>query len=420
MLSAIEVRNARPQEQPYKLTDAKGLFLHIAPSGKKTWRYRYTINGKESTYVIGEYPVMSLEAARKERAEMREKVKTGSNPAIERRQLKQAAIEAKEEERRAAANSFGAVAHEWFHNKQAGWSAAYAKTNMVKLRNDVFPAIGDIPVDQITPPMVLEIIRAVEARGAGETAKKCLEIMNGVFRYAIQTGRATYNSAADMRGALKARKVIHHPMIQPSELPEFLQALTKSDIHITTKLALQFTILTAARSGEVRGAAWDEIDLEKQLWIVPAGRMKMREAHAVPLSKQAIAILNRSKKIHGEQPLVFPGIHYPEKPISENTMLFALYRIGYHSKCTVHGFRALFSTIANEAGFNPDAIERQLAHSEKDAIRAAYHRSEYMMERTKLMQWWADHLQRLEYGAEVSRDSHIEGEQRGHQEHGHG
>ncbi|MDD2464118.1 MAG: tyrosine-type recombinase/integrase [Desulfobulbus sp.] len=401
MLTAIEVRNAKSKDKPFKLTDGKGLYLYIAPSGMKTWRYRYTISGKESTYVIGEYPIISLEAARKERAEIREKVKAGINLSEERKQQKQAAIEAKEEERNLAANSFETVAYEWHHYRQARWSAGYAKSNLAKLTGNVFPAIGVIPIDQVTPPMVLKIIRAVESRGAGETAKKCLEIMNGVFRYAIQTGRATYNPAADMRGVLISRKVVHHPMIKPAELPEFLQALTKSDIHTTTKLALQFTILTAARSGEVRGATWAEIDLEKRLWIIPAERMKMKAAHAVPLSKQTVAILNRLKILHGNQPLVFPGVHYPEKPLSENTMLFALYRIGYHSKATVHGFRALFSTIANETGWNPDAIERQLAHKEKDAIRAAYHRSEYMQERTQMMQWWADHLHHLEHGADI-------------------
>ena len=199
-----------------------------------------------------------------------------------------------------------------------------------------------------------------------------------------------------MRGALKAKKVEHHKMISPDELPEFLKSLTAGDIHTTTKSAIKFTILTAARSGEVRGAIWKEIDLEKRLWSIPAERMKMRSPHTVPLSQQAIAILNRMKILHGDGGLIFPGIHYPEKPLSENTMLYALYRIGYHSKATMHGFRALFSTIANEAEFNPDAIERQLAHREKNTVRAAYHRSEYMSERIKMMQWWADHLQTLE------------------------
>ena len=226
-------------------------------------------------------------------------------------------------------------------------------------------------------------------------------MMNSVFRYAIQTGRATYNSAADMRGVLKSRKVIHHPMIQPEELPEFLQVLTTSDIHTTTKLAIQFTMLTAARSGEVRGATWKEIDMEKRLWSIPAERMKMRSPHVVPLATQTLNLLNRLKIHHSDKGLLFPGIHYPDKPLSENTMLFALYRVGYHSKMTMHGFRALFSTITNETGFNPDAVERQLAHKEKNAIRAAYHRAEYLPERIKMMQWWADHLHHLEHGTEI-------------------
>jgi integrase len=204
-----------------------------------------------------------------------------------------------------------------------------------------------------------------------------------------------------MRGALKAKKVKNHKMIPPEDLPEFLQALARGDIHITTKLAIQFTILTAARSGEVRGATWSEIDLDKRLWSIPAERMKMRSPHTVPLSHQAIAILNRLKILYGDKGLVFQGIHYPEKPLSENTMLYALYRIGYHSQATMHGFRALFSTICNEAGFNPDAIERQLAHREKNTVRAAYHRSEYLQDRFKIVQWWADYLQYREHGTEM-------------------
>ena len=203
-------------------------------------------------------------------------------------------------------------------------------------------------------------------------------------------------------------------MIQPDELPTFLHALAAGDIHSTTKSAIWYTILTAARSGEVRGATWAEIDIEKRLWSIPAERMKMRSAHTVPLSSQSLAILNRMKILHGGKGLVFPGIHNPKKSLSENTMLYALYRIGYHSKATMHGFRALFSTIANEAGFNPDAIERQLAHREKNAVRAAYHRSEYLTEREKMMQWWAEHLQHQQHETEttiVSKRNSSEGGQ---------
>lgn len=397
MLTAIQARNAKGKEKPYKLNDGKGLFLHIATSGKKTWRYRYELPpGKESTFVIGEYPVLSLEGARAERVALREMVKAGINPAEARRHEKQAVIEAQEEAKKEVENSFEAIALDWHWHQKDRWTAGHAEAVIKCLQRYAFESFGGLQVDRVTPPMVLEVIRDIEAKGSLEMASKTLQRIGAVFRFAIQTGRATYNPAADMRGALKAKKVEHHKMISPDELPEFLKSLTAGDIHTTTKSAIQFTILTAARSGEVRGAIWKEIDLEKRLWSIPAERMKMRSPHTVPLSQQALAILNRMKIFHGDGGLVFPGIHYPEKPLSENTMLYALYRIGYHSKATMHGFRALFSTIANEAGFNPDAIERQLAHREKNAVRAAYHRSEYMPERIKMMQWWADHLQNLE------------------------
>ena len=397
MLTAIQARNAKGKEKPYKLNDGKGLFLHIATSGKKTWRYRYELPpGKESTFVIGEYPVLSLEGARAERVALREMVKAGINPAEARRHEKQAVIEAQEEAKKEVENSFEAIALDWHWHQKDRWTAGHAEAVIKCLQRYAFESFGGLQVDRVTPPMVLEVIRDIEAKGSLEMASKTLHRIGAVFRFAIQTGRATYNPAADMRGALKAKKVEHHKMISPDELPEFLKSLTAGDIHTTTKSAIQFTILTAARSGEVRGAIWKEIDLEKRLWSIPAERMKMRSPHTVPLSQQALAILNRMKIFHGDGGLVFPGIHYPEKPLSENTMLYALYRIGYHSKATMHGFRALFSTIANEAGFNPDAIERQLAHREKNAVRAAYHRSEYMTERIKMMQWWADYLQKLE------------------------
>ena len=402
MLTAIQVRNAKPKDKPYKLNDGRGLFLHIAKSGKKTWRYRFELSGTESTFVLGEYPVWSLEAARAERAVLRELVKSGVNPADVRRKEKQEAVKVKEAEKKITENSFEAIALDWHQHQKDRWTANHSEAVWTSLKRHVFESFGSVPIDQITPPMVLEVIRAVETQGALEMASKTLQRIGAVFRFAIQTGRATYNPAADMRGALKAKKVKNHTMIPPEDLPEFLQALTRGDIHTTTKLAIQFTILTAARSGEVRGATWSEIDLDKRLWSIPAERMKMRSPHAVPLSNHAIAILNRLKILYGDKGLVFPGIHYPDKPLSENTMLYALYRIGYHSKATMHGFRALFSTICNEAGFNPDAIERQLAHREKNTVRAAYHRSEYLQDRIEIVQWWADLLYQLEHGGELS------------------
>ncbi len=401
MLTALEVKNAKSKEKPYKLTDGQGLFLYVTPKGKKTWRYRFVIAGTESTFVLGEYPVLTLEKARIERAAAREMVKAGKNPGKERRLKKEAVQQTKEIEEIKIENSFEVVAREWHLNQSGRWAKGHAQAILTTLERDVFPVIGNIQIDQITPPMILKILRTIEARGALVIASKVLQRITAVFRYAVQTGKATYNPASEMRGVIQARKVQHHPMIQPDELQDFLRNLTTADIHPTTKLAIQFTILTAARSGEVRGAIWKEIDLEKKLWSIPAKRMKMQSPHAVPLSNEALAILNRVKILYGNSHYIFPGIHYPNGPLSENTMLFALYRMGLHSKATMHGFRALFSTIANEAGFNPDAIERQLAHREKNAVRAAYHRSEYLQERMKIMQWWADHLRHLEHGPDI-------------------
>ena len=401
MLTAIEVRNAKPKNKPYKLTDGKGLFLHIATSGKKTWRYRFTLAGTESTFVLGAYPSLSLEAARVQLTAAREKIKAGINPAGERRQEKQAIIQTQAEQKALAKNSFEAIALEWHQQQKDGWSETHQQQTLLFLQREVFPAMGPLQVDKITPPMVLQVLRGIENRGALEIARKTLQRMNSVFRYAVQTGRATFNPASDMKGVLKARKPKNHAMIDPAELPALLQALTAADVHTTTRLALQFTILTAARTSEVRFATWDEIDLEKRLWSIPAERMKMQRPHVVPLSTGALAILNRMKILYGDSGYIFPGIVDPAKALSENTLLYALYRIGYHSKATTHGFRALFSTIANEAGFNPDAIERQLAHQERSAVRGAYNRGVYLKERAELMQWWSDHLHHLEHGAEI-------------------
>lgn len=400
-LSAVQVRNSKIKAKPYKLSDGKGLYLHVATSGKKTWRYRFKHAGRESTIVLGEYPLMSLEQSRAARIEARGQVTEGKNPAQERRTEKQATIVAADAARNASKNTFEFVALEWIEQQRDRWSHAHATAVIATLRNDVFLVLGETPVDVITPPMILQVIRAIEKRGSLEIASKVLQRVTAVFRYAVQTGRATFNPAAEMRGVLKTRKVVHRAALDAKDLPTFLQELRAGDIHTTTRLALQFAILTAARSGEVRGSTWDEIDLDNTLWKIPGARMKMDSPHTVPLSKQAVAILERMGRMYGKEGLVFPGIRDHGKQLSENTLLYALYRLGYHSRATVHGFRATFSTIANESGFDGDVIEKALAHEERNRVRAAYHRSEYIEQRRKLMQWWADYLDQLEMGADI-------------------
>ena len=376
-LSAIKVRNSKPKEKDYKLSDGRGLYLHVAKSGRKTWRYRYEYIGKETTYVIGEYPTISLEQARTRRTEARELVKSGLSPTAERKDQKRILIEQVELKRQAEQNTFAEIAREWIRQQDEKWSYQHSNHVLNTLQKDAFPTLGDVDVSKIEPPMILQIIRSVESRGSYEIASKVLQRINAVCRYAVQTGRAKYNPAGEMRGVLKTRKVNHRAAISKEQLPQFLLDLESGDIHNTTKLALKFLILTATRSGEVRAATWDEISFDDELWRIPAERMKMNTAHVIPLSQQALEILRTMSEYYGQDGLIFPGIKDQSKQLSENTMLYALYRLGYHSRATVHGFRATFSTIANESGFDGDVIEKALAHEERNRVRAAYHRSEY-------------------------------------------
>jgi integrase len=401
MLTALKARQAKPEKKAYKLTDGHGLYLHVMPNGTKAWRYRYRFAGKETVLTLGFYPEMTLEEARNKRTEARNMLREGKNPTHERKQEKHEQRKAAEVATTGHANSFERVTLEWIEQQRERWSRDHANAVLATLRADAFPVLGELSVDSIEPPQMLQVIRAIEKRGALEIASKVLQRITAVFRYAVQTGKATYNPASEMRGVLKTRKVKHRAALEAEELPEFLDKLSQGDLHPTTKLALQFVILTATRSGEVRGATWDEIDLEKKLWRIPAARMKMDTPHTVPLSSQAIAILERIGKLFGNDGLIFPGIRDHSKELSENTLLYALYRLGYHSRATVHGFRATFSTIANELGFNGDVIEKALAHEERNRVRAAYHRSEYLEQRRELLQWWADYLDALKANNKV-------------------
>ena len=324
-LSAVQIRNAKPQSNPYKLSDGHGLYFHVSTSGKKTWRYRFKIAGRESTFTLGEYPKMTLQLARLARADARELVKEGRNPADCRRDSKQAIIKKDLAAKAEIENTFKNLALEWIDQQRERWSKDHANAVLATLRSDAFPELGDKAVDAILPPMVLKVLRKIESRGSLEIARKVLQRINAVFRYSVQTGRATYNPAGDMQGVLKTKKVSHRAAVQKEDLPQFLNDLAIGDINTTTRLALQFVILTAARSGEVRGATWEEIDLDEQVWKIPAERMKMQTPHIVPLSTQTVAILERMGRLYEKVGLVFPGIKDPNKQLSENTMLYMLY-----------------------------------------------------------------------------------------------
>ncbi len=399
-LTVLEIRN---RKEPGRLSDGGGLCYEITKSGIKRWLYRYRLDGKQQMCVIGRYPDLSLAKARKKHKNAQELVKKGINPALNRRKVKQVNREKELAEKKKRTNSFEYVALEWIEQQKGSWSHDHAVAVLGTLQKDVFGVIGSKAIDSITPPEVLNILRKIESRGSLEIARKVLQRMNAVFRYAVQTGLATYNPAADMKGVLKSKPVEHLPAVFDKNLGQLLRDISASQrIHIATKLALQFTALTACRSGEVRGARWSEINLKEKIWEIPAERMKMRRAHMVPLSKQAFAVLERAGKLWGTDGLVFPSVRDKNKPMSDNAMSKALRDMGYKGKATPHGFRASFSSMAYEkSGFAGEVIEKALAHEEKNKIKRAYNRAEYFEQRKQLMQWWGNRLQALEYGAEI-------------------
>jgi integrase len=394
-LTDPKIRQAKPADKPYKLFDGGGLFLLVLPSGSKLWRFKYRFGGKEKLLAIGSYDKgVSLKKAREARDQARDQLMEGIDPGALKKKAKYA-------EREQAENTFRAVALNWAETYGARWTESHRARVVTSLEADAFPALGNLPINEITPPMVLSVIRAVESRGALDVASRVLQRTSAIFRYAIQTGRAIYNPAADMKWVLKTRKVEHRTAISRDELPGFIKKLDSYSGHPITKLALRLIVLTFVRTGELRGARWKEFNIDQREWRIPAERMKMGLPHLVPLSFQAMAVLEELRPLTGHLDLLFPSQRDQGKPISENTLLYALYRLGYHKRATVHGFRALASTILNESGFRPDVIERQLAHAERNKIRAAYHRSEYLEERQKMMDWWGACLESMEHGQKV-------------------
>lgn len=394
-LSDTAVRNAKPKPAAFKLADGEGMYLLVKPDGAKYWRLKYRYEGKERLLALGVYPEVSLKAARARRAEAREKLASGLDPMVERKATNRM-------RRLQASNTFEAIGREWWAAKKGGWAPAHAAAVLSRLEKQLFPALGARPVAQIEPGEVLDTIRTIEKRDALELASKTRIVAGQVFRYAVATGRGKSDPTRDLRGAFKTREPTHYAKLAEADLPEFLAKLEKYDGTVTTRLAIKLLLLTFVRTGELRGARWSEFDLDKREWRIPAERMKSRAEHLVPLSVQAIAALEELRPITGGSELLLPNVHKPRKPMSENTITYALYRMGYQGRATGHGFRATASTILNEQGFRPDVIERQLAHKEQNKVRAAYHRSEYLEERRKLMAHWGRYLDGLKAGAKVT------------------
>lgn len=387
-LTDTKCRSLPPKTKAYKASDSGGLYLHITPTGRKYWRFNYRYGGKHKTLALGVYLEVSLKEARSQRDEAKAMLAAGQDPVAEKRKAK-LLQEVSPDDR------FEAIARQWLEPRQGELSENHYRQLEITLRNDIHPVIGHIPVGQVTTPELLAALRRIEARGALDMARKARQTCGQIFRYAIAIGKAERDIAADLKGALKTRKVQNRNHLAEVELPEFFQKLSSYDGDPLTALALEFMVLTFVRTTELRGALWDEFDQPKALWRIPPERMKKERPHLVPLSRQALKVLGAVRKISGDRQHVFPNSRTPLKPMSENTMLYAMYRMGYHSRATVHGFRATASTILHEHGFNSDHIEMQLAHVEGNKVKAAYNHAQYLSERTVMMQWWADHLDGL-------------------------
>lgn len=389
-LTDTEARKTPPGERPKKLFDGAGLYLLVNPNGTRWWRLKYRVAGKEKLLSLGVYPEVSLKAARERRDELRKQLQAGLDPGQQRRAEKHF-------QATTSANTFEAVANEWLQLQKKRLAPATYDKNRWMLDGYLIPAFGREAVSDVTPPMILATLRLIESKGAHETAHRCRSLCGRIFRYAIATSRAERDPSADLRGALAP--VVHTPraaVTDPERIGHLLRAIDGYVGHFPTLYALRLAPLVFTRPGELRCAEWAEIDLEAAEWVIPARRMKMRQEHVVPLSTQAVEILCAAYQVSGNGRFVFPGVRTRAEPLSNNTINAALRRLGYaKDEMTGHGFRALASTRLNEMGWPPDVIERQLAHAEPNRVRAVYNRAQYLPERRKMMQAWADYLDGL-------------------------
>jgi integrase len=391
-LTDTAVRSAKPAAKPLKLFDGGGMYLEVAPSGGKWWRLKYRTGGKEKRISLGVYPEVSLKDARDRRENARRLLANGVDPSEHRQAEKWRHTEA-------TANSFEAVALEWLAKYGPTWSAGHGDKIRRRLERDIFPWIGARPVAAVTAPELLQALRRIEDRGALETAHRAHQNCSQVFRYAIATGAGgiARDPAADLRGALPPVRQEHHASItEPKAIGELLRATAAYQGSLVTRSALRMAPYVFVRPGELRHAEWGEFNLDVAEWRIPGEKMKAKELHIVPLSVQVVEILRELQPLTGGGQYVFPGVRTNRRPMSENTVLAALRRLGYTGEqMTGHGFRSMASTLLNEQGWHKDAIERQLAHGERNKVRKAYNYAEHLPERRKMMQAWADYLDAL-------------------------
>ncbi|HFZ8572851.1 TPA: tyrosine-type recombinase/integrase [Salmonella enterica subsp. enterica serovar Panama] len=393
-LNSRQVETAKPKDKPYKMADGGGLYLLVKTNGSRYWRLKYRIDGKEKLLALGVYPDVSLADARAKRDEARKGIAGGIDPL-------EAKKEQKVEREAQVKNTFQEIALEWHNMKVKKWSAGYASDILEAFNKDVFPFIGQRPIADIKPLELLNVLKKMEDRGATEKAKKVRQRCGEVFRYAIVTGRAEYNPAPELTSAMQGHESTHYPFLTTEELPAFFKALAGYSGSELMVLAARLLIITGLRTGELRGALWSEIDTNKALWEISAERMKMRRPHIIPLSTQALAIIEQIRAMTGQFPLLFPGRNDPSKTMSEASINQVFKRIGYTGRVTGHGFRHTMSTVLHEQGYNTAWIETQLAHVDKNAIRGTYNHAQYLDGRREMLQWYADYMASLEKGGNV-------------------
>lgn len=391
-LTNTQIKNLKPAEKPKKIYDGSGLYLEVTPAGGKLFKYKYRFNGKEKTLSLGKYPDVSLSDARDKHQEARKQLAAGFDPSG----VKQA-------EKYKQSSMFGDVALEWWESQKEKWTPAHAQSIWRRLETNALPWLKNKSITEITTAELLRVLRQVESRNALDTTKRIANYFSNIFIYAVACGYCENNPAAGLTKALKIAPKKSYPAItEPDQIGELLRAIDSFQGSFTVKQALRLAPLVFVRPGELRRAEWEEIDLDAALWTIPAEKMKMKRNHLVPLSKQAVEILQEIEPLTGAGKYVFPSIRTKARPMSENTLNVVLRRLGYSKdEMVTHGFRTMASTRLHEMGWKSEVVEFQLAHADKNKVRGTYNRAEYLEERKRMMQAWADYLDSLKSGAEV-------------------
>ncbi len=391
-LTDTEIRKSKPADKPYKLSDSGGLHLLITPTGGKLWRWKYRFGGAEKLMALGRYPDISLADARDRRDAARKRLAHGFDPMAERMAKKNATV-----------HTFEKIGELWLEHWRGNKSARHAATTQNRLKGNVYPVLGSRPIADIEPMELVQLAKAIEARDAPDMARRILQVLGMIFRYAVAHGYSKRNPAAEIRPSdiLKPTTKTNMARVDAKELPTLLRAIEVYEGRQLTRLAMKLMALTFVRTSELICARWEEFDIEARRWSIPAARMKMKSPHIVPLSLQAIEVLQLLDDISDDDELVFPGEQDSKKPMSNMTILKALERMGYKGRMTGHGFRGVASTILHELGYNHDHIELQLAHAPRNEVSAAYNHALYLEPRAKMMQDWADYLDKVKRGGKV-------------------